>query len=249
MQVNPHTKRRLRLQGVLFYLVFFAVMGLLAWLSTRYSVQADLTAAGRNSLSQASEALLETLNAPVEIRAYVRENPTLRQSLRDLVGRYQRSKADIQLEFVNPDTHPDEVREQGINLEGELLIRYQGRSEKLANPAEQGLTNVLQRLARSQERWVVFLQGHGERRHDGEANHDLGLFVTELERKGIRVQGLNLAATPAIPDNTSTLVIAGPRVALLPGEVALIQAYVEDGGNLLWLLDPEPLRGLGAPGR
>jgi ABC-type uncharacterized transport system involved in gliding motility auxiliary subunit len=45
--------------------------------------------------------------------------------------------------------------------------------------------------------------------------------------------------TNSIPDNTDVLVIASPRVSLLPGEVVLIQAFLERGGNLLWLADPE----------
>ena len=40
------------------------------------------------------------------------------------------------------------------------------------------------------------------------------------------------------------LVIAGPQVDLLPGEIKLIHDYVEQGGNVLWLSDPGPLHGL-----
>jgi len=39
-------------------------------------------------------------------------------------------------------------------------------------------------------------------------------------------------------------VIASPQVDLLPGEIQKIRSYLKSGGNLLWLIDPEPLRGL-----
>ncbi len=84
----------------------------------------------------------------------------------------------------------------------------------------------------------MFVTGHGERPPSGELNYGLGLFGTELERKGLKEQTVNLAVT-AIPDNTSVLVLASPRVELLPGEVAAIQDYVKRGGNLLWLAEPE----------
>ncbi|MEZ5574327.1 MAG: hypothetical protein R3F44_01280 [Candidatus Competibacteraceae bacterium] len=46
---------RLRIQNALFLLLFGLLIGLLAWLSVRYSVQADWTAGGRNTLlSEAS---------------------------------------------------------------------------------------------------------------------------------------------------------------------------------------------------
>jgi ABC-type uncharacterized transport system involved in gliding motility auxiliary subunit len=40
------------------------------------------------------------------------------------------------------------------------------------------------------------------------------------------------------------LLIANPQVDLQPAEVQKIKQYVQKGGNLLWLIDPEPLRGL-----
>ncbi|HKJ22297.1 MAG TPA: DUF4350 domain-containing protein, partial [Gammaproteobacteria bacterium] len=48
-----------------------------------------------------------------------------------------------------------------------------------------------------------------------------------------------------IPDNTAAVVIAGPQVQVLPGEVKRLQAYIKGGGNLLWLADPGVLHGLG----
>jgi ABC-type uncharacterized transport system involved in gliding motility auxiliary subunit len=53
-----------------------------------------------------------------------------------------------------------------------------------------------------------------------------------------------LGEHPQIPQNTSVLVIAGPRTQLLPGEVKEIESYLKGGGNLLWLHDPGPLHGL-----
>lgn len=244
MQTGRRTRLKLRLESYLFVGLLLAAIGLLGWLSTRYGFESDWTATGRNSLSPPSRQLLATLDQPVTITAFARPDEMLRGRIVDLVGRYQRVKSDLRLETVNPDTTPQRVRELDITVDGTLLVEYQGRSEKVLDLSEQTLTNALQRLARSGERWVVFLAGHGDRRPDGEANHDLGLFARELARKGVTVQSLNLGQTPAIPDNTTLLVIAGPQSDLLPGEVELIDGYLTGGGNLLWLGDPEPLRGL-----
>nr|NIO42444.1 ABC transporter [Burkholderiales bacterium] len=90
----------------------------------------------------------------------------------------------------------------------------------------------------------VFLGGHGERSPDGRANFDLAGWAKELRKRGFQTRVLALAEHPQIPQNTAALVIAGPRVALLPGEVSAIQQYIDDGGNLLWLADPGPSHGL-----
>ena len=239
MRLDPSLRRRLWLQNQLFTLLFALAMGLLAWLSTRYPLQADWTANGRNTLSAASQALLARMDAPIQITAYVREQPALRDAIARVIGRYQRYKPDLTLHFVNPDLLPDRARELGISGDGLLYVGYGGRSEKLQQLNEQALTRVLQRLSRPGERAVLFLDGHGERKPLGIANHDLGTFGQELEKIGIRPRPLNLVAEARIPTDAAALVIAGPRTPLAPGAVEAILEYVRQGGHLLWLRDPD----------
>jgi ABC-type uncharacterized transport system involved in gliding motility auxiliary subunit len=243
MQITPRARLLLRLQGWIFIALFTGVIGLLAWLSTVYVYQADWTAGGRNTISEDTRKLLTELTEPVTITAYASEDAVLREQIRDLVGSYQRFKPDITLEFVNPDTVPEQVRSEGITVDGELVVHYHDRSEHVQSRSEQTLSNALLRVSRQAQRWIVFISGHGERDPHGEANADLGAFGKELERNGFKVQMVNLAEN-AIPNNTNLLVIAGPRVNLLPGEVAQIRDYVTSGGNLLWLGEPGKMAGL-----
>lgn len=247
MFVTQKTQRRTRLENVLFLFLFLGVVGLLAWLSTRYSFEADWTANGRNTLSSASTSLLTELTDPVTITSYATEDQSVRQAVTQLIKKYQRYKPGLSFAFVNPDLEPNSVRDLGITLNGELLVQYQGRSENLKSLSEQGLTNSLQRLARSGERWLVFIEGHGERKPRGVANHDLGQWSQQLISKGFKIQTHNLVQNPQLPDNTRVLVLAGPQLNLLPGEVALIQQYLTAGGNLLWLSDPSDKDSNAAP--
>ncbi len=244
MKINRKTHLEIRLQNLLFSLLFLVAVGLAAWLSTQYSAQFDWTASHRHTLSEASRRVLDLVKAPVTITAYARENQQVREPIRDLLDRYSRYKKDFTLQFVNPDTQPEKVRQLGIQVDGEMVIDYQGRSEKIQEAGETSLTNALQRLATAEERTIVFLEGHGDRSPLGKANHDLQQFADELKRKGFTIAAANLAVTPLIPDNTDVLVIAGPRTNLLPGELKLIEDYVTRGGNLWWLGDPGDLHGL-----
>ena len=250
MKVTKKSRRQITLQNILFVALFLGVTGMVAWLSTKYHYQADWTANGRNTLSTASVAVLAEIKEPLKVKVFVNETGPLKQRVGDLLRRYQRHKSDMQLEFINPDTDPDLVRKLAITMNGEMVFEYQGRSEKVAAPNsiadEQSITNALQRLTRSEERWLVFLEGHGERSPFGQANHDLQTWAKELEAKGFKLKGLNLATQPVIPDNTAVVVIAGPQVNYLPGEVKVIEAYLQRGGNLLWLADPDGLHGLDA---
>jgi ABC-type uncharacterized transport system involved in gliding motility auxiliary subunit len=221
-------------------------VGLLSWMSHEYPIEYDWTTNGRHTLSSASQDLLAQMPDKIEVTSYAKENSQLRDAIRKFIGKYQHHKPEIVLRFVNPDAVPDEMRNLGISVNGEIIIHYQGRSEHVMSDEEQVFTNALQRLARNQERWIAFVEGHGERNVLGDKNHDMGEWVKQLFNQGYRVQSINLIDTQTIPDNTEILIIAGPRIDYLPGEVEIIINYINDGGNLLWLQEPGPLYNLDA---
>lgn len=246
MEVTSRSRLQFRLQNSTFNLLLVIALGLLAWLSTRYYYQADWTANSRHTLSQASVETLEQLKAPLDIAAYAGPQAELRSSIRNFVERYQRHKHNISLVFTDPASAPGEVRELGIQRNGELVLNYQGQREHLTALEESAMTQVLQRLLRVQEHWLVFLAGHGERDPMGQANHDLGEWGKQVKNRGLQVQSFDFAGASKIPDNTSVLVLAGAQTDLGEGEAQEVLDYINAGGNLLWLLDPEPgsLRGL-----
>ncbi len=243
MKVTRRSRLLLRLQALIFAILFTGIIGMLAWLSTQYVYQADWTTGTRNSVSADTRRLLDGMEHPVSISAFVHDDELLRSQIRGLIASYQRVKDDITLEFINPDKEPARARELGITGGGAIIIRYLDRSETIQTLNEQQLTNALLRLTRQSERWIVFLTGHGERRTVGTTNHGLGIFTRELERKGLNTHTVNLAESD-IPANTSLVVIASPRVDLLPGETEKLLRYIEQGGNLLWLAEPGGLHGL-----
>lgn len=246
MRLDWTTRRRLWLQHALFLLLFGLAIGLSAWLSTRYVVQIDWSAGNRNTLSESSRQILTCLEGPVHVTAYARDIPALRDGIRRLIGRYQRYKSDLTLIFVNPDLLPEQVRKLGITQDGELYVEYGQRSEKVTQLGEQPLTQALQRLGRQEKRLVLFVDGHGERKPLGIADYDLGTFGRELAKIGIQAQPLNLAKESQIPATAAALVIAGPQLPLAPDEIKALLGYVQQGGNLLWLLEPNDQAGLQA---
>ena len=229
-----------RLQNLVFVILFLATMGLLLWIAEQHSMELDLTWGNRNSLTTASVKVLDELEHNVSVTAFVRDDSkAIRDLVTDLLQRYQRHKPGIELTFLNPDLVPQLVREHGITIDGQLLVRYGNRQETLHNVSEKDLTQLLLKLAGTKDSYIGFISGHGERDLLGSANFDLGNFGEQLERKGYVLQPLNLIREPVIPANTNILVLASPRTELLEGESRLILDYVAAGGNLLWLMEPD----------
>lgn len=241
MEISNKTRRQLRIQNWIFIILFLAVIGLLGWLSTEYSRDFDWTATGRHSLSKLSIKVLEKLQGPVQITSFAsgNEQSKVRQQVSDLVKRYQQVNDKITLNFVDPLTNPDETRKLGIRMNGEMIVKYQGRSEHVTNLTESDLSNALQRLIRNAERKVVVITGHGERDPKGHANYDLSAFFSAVESKGIKVSDVNLTSTLKIPADTSVVVIASPQLDYLPGEIEVIKHYLDAGGSLWWMQEPK----------
>lgn len=237
------------LRNILFVLLLLGAASSLGLLATHYSVQRDMTHNASNSLEPGSVEILSQLTGPVSITVYATEHDArlgdIRQIIRNFMALYQRYKPDINLIFIDPEKEADKARAARIQLNGEMVVEFAGRSEHLTQLNEQTLTSTLLRLAHSSNKTVMYLDGHGERKLDGVANHDLGeLFGAKLKQNGFRLNSLNLALAQEVPDNVSVLVVAHPQLDLMPGEVDKLLRYVEHGGSLLWLVDAEPLHGL-----
>jgi len=249
MKLNRKLRLQLLLQNGLFVMLLLGLAAAIAWVTRDVKIQWDLTQSQRNTLSQASAEVLKQMAGPIAVTAYATAQDAegdVRKTVQTFLAPYQRAKKDFMLAFVDPREQPQKAQAAGVRMNGELVIEYNGRNEHLTNLTEQELTNLLVRLARSSERQVMSLDGHGERNLDGRGNHDLGEFGNQLAVKGFKTAVLNLAQAQDVPDNLSVLMIAGPRVDLLPGEVGKIRRWVEKGGNLLWLIDNDSLRGLQA---
>lgn len=248
MEVTQKSRLHIRVQNIVFMLLFLTSITLIAWLSNHYNAQFDWTASGRNTLSSASIELVKHMPGPINITAFATDSELVpvRKTIREVLGRYQRHKEDIKLTFIDPNTAPDQTRELGIRVDGELVVDYQGRTEHIQQLHEETITNTLQRLLRSGERSLVFITGHGERQADGRANHDYGAFFSEFGKQGIKTVNQTLTTNPAIPDTAAALVIASPSVRLLDGEIKLIREHVKQGGNLLWIREPRDNSGLDA---
>lgn len=250
MQANRGLRVRLTIQSGLFLALFLTLVMLLAFVAREYRKEWDVTRNARNSLAQPTLDVLRQLDGPVSVTAYaVAKDPSganVHKVIEERLRPYQRAKPDLALALVDPREDPKRAEAAQVRTPAELVISYRQRTEHMAlgDFSEQAFASVLMRLMRGSASLVLWLEGHGERKLDGIANHDLGEFGRQLTQKGLKFTSLNLALAQGVPTNAAMLVIASPQTDLQPAEVAKIQQYLKAGGNLLWLIDPQPLRGL-----
>lgn len=245
MKINRKLRFQMFIQNSLFLVLFLALISLLGYLSREYHVERDITQSSRNTLSEGSINIVKQMKGTVTITVFVQKDDDYRKTINDFVTRYQRAKPDIKVKYVNPSEEPKLAQDAGVRADGEFVVEYGKRSEHLLPPiTEQDMTNLLVRLSRSQKRIVMYLDGHGERSLIGEKNHDLGEFGKQLEKKGFKLANPDLTLAQDVPANGAMLVIASPQADVSKPEINKIKKYIGQGGNLLWLIDQEPLHGL-----
>jgi hypothetical protein len=237
------------LRNAMFVVLLVVTVIGLNYLANQHHVQRDVTQNAINSLEPGSIEVLKQLTGPLNITVYATEQDArlgdIRKIIREFLSLYQRYKTDINLTFIDPEKESDKAREARIQINGELIVEYAGRSEHLTQINEQIVTSTLLRLAHTNNQTVMYLDGHGERKLDGIANYDLGtLFGAKLKQNGFRLSSLNLALAQEVPNNCNVLVITQPQLDLMSGEIDKLLRYVDRGGNVLWLIDAEPLHGL-----
>lgn len=246
--INHKLRQQHRIRHGVFVILLLVLMVVLGYLATQYRMQWDISQNQRNSLNEASIDILQKLPGPVQVTAYATEYQAeigdVRKVIANFISLYQRIKPDLVLQFIDPVEQPLLAQQANVQINGEIVISYRHKTEHLAVINEQTFSNALMRLARLDDKLIIELSGHGERKLDGHANFDLGEFGKSLQRSGFSNQSLNLAIERDIPLNADLLIIASPQVDLLPGEVDKLLEYIDRGGNLLWLVDQESLRGL-----
>ncbi|MFO1290478.1 MAG: GldG family protein [Nitrosomonas sp.] len=245
--ITQKLRFNLLVQNGLFVLLLLIIIALAGYAAMQFRYQWDVSQNNRNSLSQASLDVINKMNGPIGITVYATPQDVQLGDIRKIISNflmiYQRVKPDLVFEFIDPIEQPDLAQEAGIRMNGEIIITFDHRSEHLTAINEQAFTNALMRLVRSEEKRVMVLSGHGERKLDGIANRDMGDFGKKLIETGFKGESLNLASSD-IPLETNLLVIASPQTDLLEGEVEKIITYLDQGGSLLWLVDQESLFGL-----
>jgi ABC-type uncharacterized transport system involved in gliding motility auxiliary subunit len=222
-----------------------ALLAAVQVVAERRSVRLDLTPSRRLSLSDATRRVLGEVAEDLSIEAY--HSRWQRQETADLLARLAAENARVRYDLYDIDRYPERARAAGIRDPGRARVTYRGAHTVVSTASEEYLAGGIVRVLRGGSRRVYFVRGHGERGVD-DAGDDAGYWqvARALERENASVASLDLAAAGALPTDAAAVVVAGPRGDLSEREVALLEAYVRDGGALLVLLDPAPLPRLAA---
>jgi ABC-type uncharacterized transport system involved in gliding motility auxiliary subunit len=240
--IRDYFRRRSTRHGANALILILLVLGILVFveaLSARHSARFDLTVIKKFTLSEQTSKILRNLEKPVRITAFYQEASPQAEETRDLLDQYAYASPKFSFKFVDPDRFPGEARRYKITAYGTLVLESETREEKITQATEQEVTNALLRVTRKEEKVIYFTNGHDEKSTENYGKDGYSDVGKAIDDQNYVVQDLLLMRAEKVPADASVLVIAGPRKAFFPEEVSTIRRYIDQGGHLLLLIDPE----------
>jgi ABC-type uncharacterized transport system involved in gliding motility auxiliary subunit len=235
------TKRSFDYSLIIIPLLLLAILAVVQVLSSRFTVRVDLTDRKLHSLSEKSSNVLRQLDgSSLKATAFFLTDDHNREGTRDLLEQYRQNYPAFVYELVDPSKNPRLVEKYEVGSNGTIVLEYQGRETKVVSQEEESITNAIHRLAVESTSTLYFLTGHGEKTPENGFRN----LSESLEGEHYLARELLLLREEKIPEDADCIVIAGVREALSEREVQLVTRYLEDGGSVLFLIDPYRRTGL-----
>ena len=230
---------RMGANSLLMILLFVGILAIINFLAASHSIRWDLSENQNFSLAPQTHRVLRSLSREVLITVFTREKDPGYQAYKERLDSYRQASPKISVEFIDPERQPKIAQNYGISRTDTAVFESSGHTVRVTAPSEVELTGALIRVSQDSKKRVLFLEGHGEPSLDDRERTGLSAAKDILIKQGYDVGTLSLLKEEAVPDRTAILVVAGPRRPVTPDEQERIHHYVEKGGHLLLLIDPD----------
>ncbi|GAB6063324.1 GldG family protein [Deferrisoma palaeochoriense] len=225
-------------------LAFLGILVIVNVLGIRHNAKWDVTANKLYTLSDQTLKVLRELDKDVTVTAFFSDGSEDRARIKDLLDRYADETPHLKVSYVDPDKNPALAHQYGIRQYGTTVFEAGSNTHRITEVSEEALTNALVKVTREGKKTVYFLAGHGEHSINDTQRTGYSEAKKALEDQGFAVKELLLLKEGEIPKDCDVLVIAGPTKPFLDKEVEAVRSYLESGGKVLALLDPQVETGL-----
>ena len=237
--------------------VFNALLGLDF---VRDRLRFDITKDKKFSLSETSINLIKDLDKDVEVIILTEEKNFkgnyVVDSIADILKQYNiRSNGRIKTRFVDIIKDPTFIEreldpEQVMGLKDDSIVVKCGKKIKVisqndlveydyssytSNPSalkiKRAFSSAIKSVTADVTPVVYFVTGHGERSVDSNFSD----LKSTMVANNYDVQ--ELALTGAIPDDAAAVIFLAPKTDLLANEMENLLAYMEKGGDAIFLMD------------
>jgi ABC-type uncharacterized transport system involved in gliding motility auxiliary subunit len=196
----------------------------------------DLTASGRNQVSDETRRVLQRLDTPVALRQFGRtSDPAVEALLRG----FERESRRLRVEFVDVDRDRQLAARYGVVRLGTVVVAAGDKFRKVEDANEQALVTAVVQATSDREPLVCFVTGHGERGLADTGAGGLALLASTLAAGNYRTEAISLLEDDVRSD-CAAVVIAGPTQPFAASEIGRLDAYYSAHGRVAMLVEPDP---------
>jgi ABC-2 type transport system permease protein len=247
--VDPASQARPSIPRTAFALLVLAALALILGVSSSVRTSWDLTAQRGNSLSEKTGDALAGLAEPVAIYGLFRDSDRRRDGYWDLLQLYRRGSGKVRVEILDPNARPGALAALGLTSEDRNAIRdgvsvaiSGDRRVLFRGTAEEDVTNAILDAGSATPRVVGFVRGYGER--DPGSTSDAGMSAARDALAAEYDDVVDVRLDAPIPERVTVLVAAGCQAKIPQAELDRVQSWLDGGGRLLVLADPDYDAGL-----
>lgn len=209
--------------------------------AVRHDKRFDMTSEKLYSLSDQSKRIASHLDRDVNFLYFSKDSNT---QLDELMAEYRTVSRRIHFERVDPVAQIGLAKQYNIRQMGEMIATSDNHTVHLQDTQEQDITNALLQLTHNTVKTICFVTGHGEKSVDDTGNDGYSAVKDALTKETYQAKSVNLVTSDGVPAECTVLVIPGPAKALFPQEAAMVGKYLDSGGKVFALLDPDTDSGL-----
>lgn len=224
-------------EALVFIFLIFCLLGVVNYWAYKHPIQKDLSAYKMNSLSDQTKNVLKNMKGDLTFKLFARKQDSLAWIV--LFEFYRAQKNDLVIEKIDIDVRPDLVADYRITDTATLVIEYNGKRQYVTERDELNITNGLIKISRPSDPVAYFVHGHGEADINSGETEGLKFIFDAIKNSAVDVRPLSLLSTGDVPADAKALILWGPKTALQPSELKVIQRFLERKGNLLVALDPD----------
>ena len=227
--------------------IFIGILSLANIISSKAFHRFDFTGLSQFTLTSQTQEVLNTLDTSIEIMNFL--TPSIDASVsnytRDFLNEYASYSEKIVVKEIDLELRPDIARQYNVDQMGAILGAVIFRSDlgqkqvlgpEILSGAEHSFTSAILEVSGQKQKKVYFLTGHGE----NNIKTDYSNVQEGLRDNLFQTAEFDLLTERSIPKEASAIVIAGPKALISDYEISQLKLYLDTGGRVLILLDPDP---------
>lgn len=156
---------------------------------------------------------------------------------------YLRINKNLQLKFIDPVTHPSEVKLNAITIQGEMVLRFTNSDSvkkiNITELSESSIINAILTLYNEKDEWLVVGEGFGMSNIADESDQGLSDLLIHLKKIGFRIARMPLNKTIVLPENVKAIILPAPTEELDVEIVDWLMGQTKKGIGIWWLNDVE----------